>query len=64
MTANVSLTKHSLQRLRNRYREAVNNKEDSFVFDFGDGVGREMLTNYAKYMIEFAEHQFKHGGKR
>lgn len=34
--------------LRKLYKRAVAEKQESFMFE-----GREMLTSYAKYMIEF-----------
>lgn len=41
--------------LKKAYREAVNLKQDVFMFK-----GHEILTSYAKYLIEFLESSKKH----
>lgn len=40
--------------LRQRYERAVQEGEKQFTFD-----GEELLTAYAKYMLEYLERQFK-----
>lgn len=49
----ITYTKESVERLRGRYREAVACGENEFVFD-----GKEYVTDYAKYMLEYLEGVF------
>jgi hypothetical protein len=44
----MNFTKDRADRLRTRYVQAVENGEESFLFD-----GQELLTAYAKYLLEF-----------
>lgn len=51
----IEWTLDMLKRFKARYKRAVQNSEDVFVFD-----KHEFLTAYAKYLIEWLEGQF-HG---
>lgn len=44
------ITKDDLPKLKKFYLKAVSNKAESFMFK-----GNEMLTTYAKYVIELLE---------
>lgn len=50
----ISFTKQKYKELKKRYDEAVANKEKSFMF--GD---QELVTDYAKYMLEYYEMMIK-----
>lgn len=50
----VEFDKSKLKRLSERYKQAVMNKEDSFIFE-----DNQYLTDYAKYLIEFLEDKLK-----
>ena len=43
-------TKKDVAALRKRYDQAVENDEEIFTFK-----GEELLTSYAKYLVEFLE---------
>ncbi len=51
-TMSVDLPKFS--RLQNEYQNAVENSQEIFIFD-----GNELLTNYAKYLIEYFTPMFQ-----
>lgn len=44
----------NFQKFKKAYEKAVSQGEKVFVFD-----GREYLTNYAKYLIEFLKQRFE-----
>lgn len=44
----ISLNPDSIKRLRKLYGNAVMNEQETFLFD-----GQEMVTNYAKYVLEY-----------
>lgn len=44
----------TLKELKDRYNKAVKNKEETFDFK-----GATLVTNYAKYLIEYLEGQLK-----
>lgn len=46
----VTFTDGKITELRRRYKEAVKNGEKVFVFD-----GHDLLTAYAKYLLEYLE---------
>lgn len=48
------LNQDSLKRLKKEYEKAVKDKKEVFVFE-----GHELLTSYAKYLIEYAETKLK-----
>lgn len=50
----ITFTRKKLKALTRRYNEAVEKKEEQFVFE-----GSELLTAYAKYLIQYLESQFK-----
>lgn len=50
----ITFTPSKLKNLKEAYRTAVEAHQDSFWFD-----GSEVLTSYAKYMIEYLDMQFK-----
>lgn len=44
----IKLTKSKIRELKIAYNEAKKNKKEIFIFD-----GEEILTSYAKYLIEY-----------
>jgi hypothetical protein len=44
----------TFSRLKNEYQKAVVNSKNTFIFD-----GNELLTDYAKYLIEYLTPMFK-----
>lgn len=42
------------EKLKKEYNKALEEEQESFEFE-----GREVLTNYAKYMVEYLNTQFK-----
>ena len=46
----ITFTKQKLEKLKEQYNHSVNNKLESFIFE-----GQEILTDYAKYMIQYLE---------
>ena len=50
----LDLDEKGLQRLKLKYEDALENNELMFTFE-----GSELLTSYAKYLIEYAEMKFK-----
>ena len=50
----LNLNKKSLAELKRAYKKAVTDKKESFTF-----YGNELLTTYAKYLIEYAETKLK-----
>ena len=54
MAGTLSFDKVTYQRLKNEYQKSVDNNIEVFIFD-----GHELLTAYAKYMIEYLESKFE-----
>ena len=54
MSNTISVDKSTFTRLKNEYQNAVQNSKSTFVFD-----GNELLTNYAKYLIEYLKTKFE-----
>lgn len=54
MSNTISVDKSTLLRLKNDYKNAVDNSKDTFMFQ-----GKELLTEYAKYLIEYLTLKFK-----
>ncbi len=50
----IQLTEQSLKQLKKQYDKAIEDKQEVFTFQ-----GHELLVSYAKYLIEYAETQFK-----
>lgn len=50
----ITFDEPKLKRLKESYQQAIKDKKDSFIFE-----GHELLTSYAKYMIEYLEDKFK-----
>lgn len=48
MLNTISVDKSTFSRLKKEYQNAVNTSQNTFIFD-----GNELLTNYAKYLIEY-----------
>jgi hypothetical protein len=44
-------TEESFEKFKSLYNESVENKSESFEFE-----GHEVLTTFAKYVIEYIEH--------
>jgi hypothetical protein len=53
MSNTLSVDKSTFLRLKNEYKNAVRDSKDTFIFD-----GNELLTNYAKYLIEYLTPMF------
>ena len=49
---NIEINEQSLKELKNKYEEAVASGAEQFVFQ-----GADLLTAYAKYLIEYVEAQ-------
>ena len=47
---NLTLTKTTILLLRDAYEKAVQDGVEQFVFD-----GHALVTNYAKYLLEYAD---------
>lgn len=54
MSHELTLNKQGLTSLKKSYNQAVKSKKKSFRFD-----GKEMVTGYAKYVIEYLEVKLK-----
>lgn len=54
MSNTLSVDKSTFSRLNNEYQNAVQNSKDIFIFE-----GNELLTSYAKYLIEYFTPMFK-----
>ena len=54
MSNTISVDKSTFSRLKNEYQKAVNTSQNTFMFD-----DNELLTNYAKYLIEYFTPIFK-----
>ena len=54
MSNTLSVDKSTFSRLKNEYKNAVRDSKDTFIFE-----GNELLTNYAKYLIEYFTPMFK-----
>lgn len=55
----INFTPDKLTKLRKQYLEAIQNGQESFLFE-----GHEMLVCYAKYLIEYLDMQFNPPEKR
>jgi hypothetical protein len=51
----VAFDRPMLKRLKYAYAKAVNKKAEAFKFD-----GREYVTDFAKYLIEYLESKLEH----
>lgn len=49
----MEMTREKLESLKRHYKSAVEKKKETFEFE-----GRQLMTGYAKYMIEYLEGQF------
>lgn len=47
---------NGLQELKQEYQKALDQNQESFIFQ-----GEEVLTSYAKYLIEYMESYFEKG---
>ena len=54
MSNTMSVDLPTFSRLKNEYQNAVVNSKNTFIFD-----GHELLTDYAKYLIEYLTPMFK-----
>ena len=50
----ITFNQPTYQRFKSEYQKAVNSKKQIFIFD-----GNELLTDYAKYMIEYLKATFE-----
>jgi hypothetical protein len=50
------ISKDSFKTLKKEYNKAVESKLNSFIFQ-----DKEIVTGYAKYLIEYLENEFKDG---
>lgn len=50
----ITFDKSLLKKLQSRFDLAIKNGEEIFIFE-----GKEMLTTFAKYLIEYLNEQFK-----
>ena len=50
----MTFTLDTYQRLKNEYNKSVQNNLEVFTFD-----GHELLTDYAKYMIQYLSEKFE-----
>jgi len=55
MTKTVTMTPDDLASLKRSYNKAVKSEQQDFWWG-----GHHLLTNYAKYLIQFLEEEFKH----
>lgn len=53
-TNSITFTPEKLAQLKKEYEEAVNNKQETFLFD----GKHELLVDYAKYLIQYLESRF------
>jgi len=54
MAGTLSFDKATYQRLKKEYQKSVDNNIEMFIFD-----GHELLTAYAKYLIEYLKSKFE-----
>ena len=54
MSNTMSVDSSTFSRLKKEYQNAVANSNDTFIFD-----GNELLTAYAKYLIEYLTPMFR-----
>jgi hypothetical protein len=54
MSNTISVDSPTFARLKKEYQNAVDNSKETFVFD-----GNELLTSYAKYLIEYFTPMFE-----
>ena len=47
--------KDQFEKLKKQYQETLTESKDSFVFTFPWGQKWEILTDYAKYLIQYLE---------
>ena len=59
MSNTISVDLSTFTRLKKEYQNAVDNSKEIFVFD-----GNELLTSYAKYLIEYLTPMFKLYGRK
>ena len=59
MAGTISFDLPTYQRLKKEYQRSVDNNVEIFVFD-----GHELLTSYAKYMIEYLTTKFNQKDER
>jgi hypothetical protein len=50
----INFTPHLFRKLKTAYRNAIRQGQDVFIFE-----GNEILTQYAKYLIEYLQTKFK-----
>ena len=53
---NLHISESSLKTLKEAYKKAVEDNAASFIFQ-----EKELVTGYAKYLIEYLENEFKNG---
>jgi hypothetical protein len=54
MSNTVSFTPESFKKFKLKYKSAVENNQEMFVFE-----GNDFLTSYAKYVIEYIKTKFE-----
>jgi hypothetical protein len=54
MSNTISFNKTTFLSLKNEYQNAVETSKNTFMFE-----GNQLLTNYAKYLIEYLTPTFK-----
>jgi len=54
MSNTISVDKSTFLKLKKEYQNAVNTSKNIFIFD-----GNELLTTYAKYLIEYLTPMFR-----
>jgi hypothetical protein len=50
---NITITDDDFKKLQKAYKKAVAEGKESFIFHFSLAGDRELVTNYAKYLIEY-----------
>lgn len=56
---NVYISPEDLPAIEARYMQAVENGEKSFRMDIGEHKDLELLTDYAKYLIEYLSQYYE-----
>lgn len=59
LSRSMNFTPELLKELKVAYRQAVRDGQEAFLFN-----GHVLLTDYAKYMVEYLESMFKTGRHR
>lgn len=54
----ITLNKHIFNKLKNRYKQAIDKNEIQFEFRT-NGITHTFLTAFAKYFIQYHEGKFK-----